>query len=355
MDALKTGDREFLFPKAGDFRRWDASDEYLLEQKIVGKTLVINDNYGALTLGIKSSISYTTSFMSYKAINYALELNNEERIVSTDFNNLPEDIDNVALKLPKSLDQLEYILQVIGEKYPNRRFIACGMVKYMPISIVRLVEKYFIDVKTSLAKKKARLIFGTTASLKGKNEAKEFPVKFEVLDKYKIISYPGTFSYDSLDIGTRFLIPHIPEGGSGNIIDLGCASGVLGLVAKDKNPEANIYLTDESVLAIESAKLTFKENGLEGNFILEDKLNGFENGFANLILCNPPFHQNTRVVTDIANSMFKQSKEVLKKGGRLLVVANKHLGYHKSLRKIFHNLKIIDSNSKFNIYSSYKQ
>lgn len=352
MDSLKIGDKKLQFPKTGDYRRWDASDEYILEQDLSGTILVINDNYGALTLGLKDAISYTTSFVSFKAINYALELNKEEREVTTNWETLPKDINNIVLKLPKSLDQLEYILQIINEKYPGKSFIACGMVKYMPISMVRLVEKYFSNVKTSLAKKKARLIFGTSGKA---NEVKSFPVKYNVLDKYKIVSYPGTFSYDSLDIGTRFLIPHIPHDIEGNIIDLGCASGILGLIAKDKNPNAHIYLTDESVNAIDSAKLTFRENNLDAHFILEDKLNGFDNNFADLILCNPPFHQNTRVVTDVANSMFKQSKKVLKRGGRLLVVANKHLGYHKSLRKIFHNLKIIDSNSKFNIYSSYKQ
>lgn len=352
MDTLKIDNREFLFPKNGEYRRWDASDEYLLSEELEGKTLVINDNFGALTLGIDNSVSYTTSFVSYKFINYALELNNQTRVVTTNFNELPDDIDSIVLKLPKSLDQLEYLLQLIGQKYPGKRFIACGMIKYMPISMVRLVENYFTDVKTSLAKKKARLIYGTTSICEN---PKNFPVKYQLMEKYNIVSYPGTFCYDSLDIGTRFLIPHIPKDISGKIIDLGCASGILGLIAKDNNPSSEVYLTDESVDAIESAKLTFKENGLEGNFVLEDKLGGFVNNFADLILCNPPFHQNTRIVTDIANSMFKQSKKILKRGGRLLVVANKHLGYHKSLRKIFHNLKIIDSNSKFNIYSSYKQ
>lgn len=353
MDLLKVNQKEFKLPSVGNYRRWDASDEYTLSEELTGITLVINDNYGALTLGIDNSICYTTSFVSKKYITYALELNNVHKKVYTNFSELPDKVDNVVLKLPKSLDLLEYFLQIIGKKYPGVNFIACGMVKYMPISMVRLIESYYTSVTTSLAKKKARLIYANTSD--NNFIGKTFPVEFNIMDKYQIVSLPGTFSYNSIDIGTRFLIPHIPEGFIGNIIDLGCASGILGLIAKDKNPESNIYLTDESFLAVESAKLTFIKNGLDGNFIVNDKLNGFEKGFADLIICNPPFHDNTRIITNIANSMFKQSKSVLKKGGRLLVVANKHLGYHKSLRKIFHNLKIIESNSKFNIYSSYKQ
>lgn len=348
------------------YRKWDASDELLLNEDISGKTLVINDNYGALSCGIDGEVlSYSHSFLKRQEINDTLNLNNKNITIITDVNELPDSVDNVVLKLPKSIDLLEYYLVLLSQKYVGANFIACGMVKYMPISMVRLTENYFNSVKTSLAKKKARLIYGKVAD--NCKNPESFPIEYQLDGKLKerdksripedfnIMSYPGVFSYKSLDLGTRFIIPHIPSESNGTIIDLGCGSGIIGLIAKARNPEADVYLTDESYLAIESAKLTFKRNGMEGNFIVEDKLGGFKKNFANLIICNPPFHQDSKVLTETAIKMFKEAKKVLKPGGRFLVVANRHLGYHKHIRQVFHNMKIIDKNDKFNIYSSYKQ
>lgn len=348
------------------YRKWDASDELLLDEGIKGKTLVINDNYGALSCGIKGEVySYSHSFLKRQEINDTLTLNNKNITIVTELENLPETIDNVVLKLPKSIDLLEYYLGLLSKKYSGTNFIACGMVKYMPISMVRLTESYFKDVRTSLAKKKARLIYGTIADNCENKEV--FPIEYELDGKlkskgksripedFKILSYPGVFSYKSLDLGTRFIIPQIPSGSNGVIIDLGCGSGIIGLIAKSRNPEADVYLADESYLAIESARLTFEKNNMEGNFVIGDKLGAFKKDFANLIICNPPFHQDSKVLTDTAVKMFKEAKKVLKPGGRFLVVANKHLGYHKHIRQVFHNMKIINKNEKFNIYSSYKQ
>lgn len=342
---------DLKFTPSKGFRKWDAGDELLLSEDITGTTLVINDCYGAISCSLKGEVySYTPSYTSRIQIEETATLNNSEIEIIKGIDELPDSVDNIVLKLPKSLELMEFYLNILGQKYKGARYYATGMVKYMPISMVRLTEKYFANVKTSLAKKKARLIYGEVAH----NFSREFPLHFNIEDK-TIVSYPGVFSQNSLDIGTRFLLPYIPKGVDGNIIDLGCGSGVIGLFAKINNPESKVYLTDESELAVKSSGDTFAANGLEGFPLLGDKLKGFDSNFADLILCNPPFHSGTRVLTDIAVQMFKDSKRVLKKGGRVIIIANRHLGYHKHLRSIFHNMKILDSNEKFNIYSSYKR
>ncbi len=365
MISLNIRGKEINFTEVEGFRKWDAADELLLNEEIEGNTLVINDTNGAITCALDGEVySYTASFVNKENINETLLNNKVDRSVITDVKSFPERVDNVILKLPKSIDLLEYYIDIVATKYKGANFIATGMVKYMPISMTRLVEEYFTDVTTSLAKKKARLIFGKIDNIN--NRENRFPIEYvldeklqdrgksKIENKFSIMSYPGVFSYKNLDLGTRFLIRHIPKASAGTIIDLGCGSGILGLIAKYRNPEADVYLTDESSLAVDSAKMTFEKNELEGNFVVGDKLGGFNKDFANLIICNPPFHQDSKVLTDTAMKMFKEAKKVLKPGGRFLVVANRHLGYHKHLRAIFHNMKIIDKNEKFNVYSSYK-
>ena len=59
----------------------------------------------------------------------------------------------------------------------------------------------------------------------------------------------------------------------------------------------------------------------------------FDSEAIDLIICNPPFHQQNIVGDQIALSMFKQSFRVLRNGGELWVIGNRHLGYHSRVEK----------------------
>jgi 23S rRNA (guanine1835-N2)-methyltransferase len=76
-------------------------------------------------------------------------------------------------------------------------------------------------------------------------------------------------------------------------------------------------------------------------------LKDFEPASADLILCNPPFHQQNTVGDQIANSMFKESRKVLRKGGELWVIGNRHLNYHVNLNRLFGAHSVVASNAKF--------
>lgn len=355
MEKLMVNGVEVKLTKNKSSRGWDAADEYLLSEleDVKGRTLIIDDKFGALTCGINGDVvTYCSSYNDEVSIKESLYLNGKDIKIVNNFDDLPVGITTVVIRLPKYIDLLEYYLQIIGTKLPGVKVVVGGMVKYMPITMVRLMEKYFQDVKTSLAKKKARLIYGTSSF--NNNNPKSFPLTYKIEGDLEVCSYPGVFSSDHLDIGTRFLMQHTPSGRQGTIIDLGCASGVIGLNAKKQNPEANVVLTDESYLAVKSARESFERNGLEGTFHVMDVLKGYESDSADIILCNPPFHQGNIVLTDIAIQMFKQSRRVLRRGGTLFIVANKHLGYHKKLRAIYHNLTKVAENEKFFIYTVRK-
>lgn len=159
------------------------------------------------------------------------------------------------------------------------------------------------------------------------------------------------FSRESLDIGTRLFLQHIPESpGHLEIIDLGCGNGVVGLIAAEKNPHSSIHFVDESHMAVASAKenylRAFKTED-SATFNVGDGLNQFDPNSADIILCNPPFHQQSTVGVHLAQRMFIDSKRVLKSSGQLWIVGNRHLGYHKTLQKIFNHVELIDSNKKF--------
>ena len=87
---------------------------------------------------------------------------------------------------------------------------------------------------------------------------------------------------------------------------------------------------------------------------MNDSLTGIENESVDLILNNPPFHQNNAVGDAVAWQMFTQSRDALKQDGELWVIGNRHLGYHVKLKKIFSNCETIASNKKFVILKSMK-
>ena len=72
-------------------------------------------------------------------------------------------------------------------------------------------------------------------------------------------------------------------------------------------------------------------------------------------LCNPPFHQQNVITDHIAWQMFIDSRDLLVRGGHLVVVGNRHLGYHIKLKKLFGGVDILASDKKFVIFSTAKQ
>jgi len=146
--------------------------------------------------------------------------------------------------------------------------------------------------------------------------ASPYPVSYRLEETdYLISNYANVFSRDSLDIGTRFFLQHLPQGlGACDIIDLGFGNGILGLMAAKRNPLATVHFADEFFMAVASVKENFyRAFGQErkATYRVTDCLVNFEQDSADLILCNPHFHQHNTVGDQIAINMFKQSRKVL--------------------------------------------
>jgi 16S rRNA G1207 methylase RsmC len=171
----------------------------------------------------------------------------------------------------------------------------------------------------------------------------------------EIVNHSNLFSREKLDIGTRFLLEHIPKGDFETILDLGCANGIVGIMAKKMNPQAKLIFSDESQMAIQSARINYQQyysDEAEYHWT-----NCYENQAKNsldLVLCNPPFHQSNTIGDFIAWQMFQDARDALKTGAVLRVIGNSHLGYQIKLKKLFGNSKMVATNSKFMIVDAVK-
>ncbi len=171
-------------------------------------------------------------------------------------------------------------------------------------------------------------------------------------------NHANVFSSDSLDIGARLLLDNIPQDSKyTDIIDLGCGNGVIGLKAAQLNPHANVTCVDESYMAVASCEANAKLNlGTPEQLTatVTNCLDDVQHNSADLILCNPPFHQQAAITDHIAWQMFCDSKQVLRAKGQLIVIGNRHLGYDEKLRRLFGNVSVIAQNNKFVVYQSGK-
>lgn len=362
------------FPISNDknLQAWDSSDEYVLQHIASlnldsnSNILIVNDSFGTLACALADFNLFwqSDSYISRCAVKQNL-LDNQltPNITYLDSLTLPStDIDVVLLKLPKSSAMLAQQLEMIAQSIqPNATIIGFAKTRDVHSSGLALFEKYIGSTKTSLAKKKSRLIFATPDNVSAEQAQGFKPTILEwplQRHKFSISNYAGVFANNKLDIGAQLMMDNIPDDlGDGYAIDLGCGNGVLGLSVAAKNPNATVRFTDESFMAIASAKLNAERNlpaQSKCEFDWHDCLSDYDYDQADLIVCNPPFHQLSTVTDHIAWQMFNDAYRTLKHGGKLRIVGNRHLGYHIKLQRIFDNCTTIASNQKFVILEATK-
>ncbi len=355
------------YPKIKDQRlqAWDAADEYLLQNLYSQKTklknkniLIFNDSFGALTLALNEykPVSMTDSIISELAIKENSRTNTlhlEQSSILASLTKLDLVYDYVLIKAPKSLDYLRYFLAKIGDSIHNEtQIIVAGMIKAMPKTVWTILQEMLGETTTSLAQKKARLIHVKPTH---KKSTTSYPIHFfQENSKYIIYNHANVFSKKSLDIGTRFLLQNLPKFNSlESIIDLGCGNGIVGLNLAIAYPQAKVIFTDESYMAVASAKLTAEsnlENIAKHLFVTNNCLDGFDQNSSDLIVCNPPFHQSHTIGLHIALQMFQQSYQTLRTKGHFVVIANRHLPYYSHLKRIFGNVINHANNRKFSVF-----
>ncbi|MET8188633.1 methyltransferase [Streptomyces sp. NBC_01724] len=362
------------------FRAWDAADEYLLRQlegidgaepvDLSGAVVVVGDRWGALTtvLAGHRPVQITDSYLAQRATLANLARNGDDpdtvRLLSAR-DTPPERIDVLLVRVPKSLALLEDQLHRLAPAvHAGTVVIGTGMVKEIHTSTLKLFERIIGPTRTSLAVKKARLIFCTPDPALARTPS-PWPHRYDLPDGVgsvsgrTVVNHAGIFCAERLDIGTRFFLSHLPErSGPDRIVDLGCGNGVVGTSAALANPEATVTFIDESYQAVASAEATFRANlgtDAEATFLVGDGMADVPPGSVDLVLNNPPFHSHLATTDATARTMFHGARTALRQGGELWVVGNRHLGYHTQLRRTFGNCTTVAGDPKFVVLRAVKR
>jgi len=354
-------DRYPLDAAADNLQAWDAADEYLLQHCATltpqsGPTLLFNDGFGTLACALqdRSPVSIGDSFLSQLACRHNLQKNPLDggHVQFLDsLAPLPEAPALVLIKLPKTLALLEHQLYALRQvAVPSTQIIAAGKVRDIHNSTLQRFSDILGPTRTSLAKKKARLIFSQPTGPVGavRDQTCTWPLDDT---PYHIHNHANVFSRTSLDIGARFFMQYLPTELTGTLVDLGCGNGVLGLTALRLNPQADVHFVDESYMAIASSQINIQRNCpaelARCRFSVGNALAGYDADCLQAVLCNPPFHQQQVITDHIAREMFREAKRCLRVGGELRIVANRHLDYYHKIKQLFGNCTTLGSNQKF--------
>lgn len=155
-------------------------------------------------------------------------------------------------------------------------------------------------------------------------KSEEKLVKAKVLNKeYSFITDNGVFSKDFLDYGTKVLLETITinEELEGNILDVGCGYGGLGICLASTTNKI-VEMVDVNLRALELCKRNSELNEIGNIKIYESDIYKNVNQRYSTIVTNPPIRAGKSVVHQILLGAY----EYLVDGGELFIVIKKQHG-----------------------------
>ena len=176
-----------------------------------------------------------------------------------------------------------------------------------------------------------------------------FSIKDTELEFYTDAS---VFSKDKVDYGSKIMITSLPAL-SGDILDLGCGYGAIGISIAKLNPETKVTMVDINQRAVELAIQNLERNHIKNAVAYVS--DGFQqvNSQFNTIVSNPPIRAGKKVIY----SLFEQSKDFLLPDGSLYLVIQKKQGAKSAVEKlksVFGNCTVINKQGGYWILKSTK-
>jgi 16S rRNA (guanine1207-N2)-methyltransferase len=170
---------------------------------------------------------------------------------------------------------------------------------------------------------------------------------------------PGLFAWEALDDGTRLLIEALrarPLEADEQVLDIGCGSGVLTLVASRQAHAGKVIGLDADCRAVEATRRTLAHNQIgNAQAMLSDCAEAVSDRSFTALITNPPFHQERATTYAIAEQIVRDASALLRQRGRLYLVANAFLKYGPIIQEAFGNAELLRQTNRFKVWYATKQ
>lgn len=170
--------------------------------------------------------------------------------------------------------------------------------------------------------------------------------------KYNVYSDNGVFSKDKFDYGTRLLLDSIDISKlSGNVLDLGCGIGVVGIILGTINKNINIDMIDINERALSLVRDNLTLNKVKANVFSSDVYSNVNEKY-DYIITNPPIRAGKEVVRKFLLGGF----DYLNDNGILYFVMRKDHGVKSMIKELEnkYNVTIVNKDKGFYIVSLTK-
>ncbi len=152
------------------------------------------------------------------------------------------------------------------------------------------------------------------------------------VDSLGLWSQPGVFSWDREDPGSRLLMATLPHL-SGRGADLGCGLGILAHAVLISPTVTRLDLVDLDRRAVDAARRNVGEP--RAAFHWADARTAPDLEGLDFVVMNPPFHESGIEDKGLGQAFIQRARHLLRRGGVLWLVANRHLPYEAALSALF--------------------
>lgn len=163
---------------------------------------------------------------------------------------------------------------------------------------------------------------------------------------------PGVFSWDRIDPGTALLarsLPHLAGMGA----DLGAGLGILSHAVLASPKVEHLTLVEIDGRAVEAARRNVSDPRAEIRWA-DVRSSGIAPASLDFVVMNPPFHDAGTEDKALGQAFLRQAAALLRKGGVLWLVANRHLPYEHLLGELFRNVQPRADTGGFKVIEAIK-
>lgn len=168
----------------------------------------------------------------------------------------------------------------------------------------------------------------------------------------RFVSRPGVFAWDRIDIASALLAEHLPVNLTGRAADLGAGFGYLSVELLSRCPgiaALDVYEAELRALDLARRNLAAFESRVQLAYRWHDVTQGLPQTY-DVIVSNPPFHTgSSENRPDIGRAFISAAARALRPGGRLLMVANRHLPYEAVLNESFGSVRTVTQQQGFKV------
>lgn len=360
--------RRFPDVEAPNLHAFDATDRLLLDEAAPflaeaapGEVVVLDDHYGALSLGAIAFHGARRVRVHQDALSGELALRGNAERAGLDDEVVVGGLDAslvararvVLLQLPRALDALDEMAGIVARHAdPAVVVLAGGRVKHMTLAMNEVLSRHFGDVTATLARQKSRVLVARSPRV-GEEQARWPRRRHDVSLDIDVLAHGAAFAGARVDVGTRFLLENVDamRPGARSALDLGCGTGVIASVLARRRAELSVLASDQSAAAVASARATAEANGVGDRVrvVRDDAASEVPGASVDLVVLNPPFHIGNTVHAGIAEKLFAAAGRVLAPGGELWTVWNSPLGYRAALDRHVGPTRQVARNTKFTV------